>query len=211
MRQKFKKWAEPLIKENSQIACFEDDLSDSLQSFLDLPNLNLEIGCGKGMFAISMCKKFPEQNFLIIEKVTTVAGICLKEILKSEINNIYLICGDFEKLYDKLPKKFNNIFLNHPDPWPKKRHEKRRLTSPKFLNIYKNLLNKDGKLIFKTDNLDLFNYTIEKLNENNWFLLKIDYDYKQNDEFDAYTNYQLNFISKNIKINRLIAKTTEEL
>ena len=57
----------------------------------------------------------------------------------------------------------------------------------------------------------MFNYTIEKLNENSWFLSKIDYDYKQNDEFDAYTNYQLNFISKNIKINRLIAETTEEL
>ena len=209
MRGRFKKWAEPLINENPKLACFDYELNSN-QKFLEFlnkakDNLILEIGSGKGKFITSMASKFPSLYFLAIEKNVSIAGICLKEIIKSEMGNVFLISGDFEKIYPQIINtKFNTIFLNHPDPWPKKRHEKRRLTHPNFLLKYENLLN-GNNLILKTDNLDMFNYSLENLKENNWNITYLNYDYKQDDNFDALTNYEEMFINKNIKINRLIA------
>ena len=200
MRGRFKKWAEPLINENPKLACFDNELNSN-QNFLKFlnkakDNLILEIGSGKGKFITSMASKFPSLYFLAIEKNVSISGICLKEIIKSEVGNVFLISGDFEKIYPQI--------INTKFPWPKKRHEKRRLTHPNFLLKYEHLLN-GNNLILKTDNLDMFNYSLESLKENNWNITYLNYDYKQDDNFDALTNYEEMFINKNIKINRLIA------
>ena len=96
------------------------------------------------------------------------------------------------------------IFLNFSDPWPKKRHYKRRLTSSSFLQEYKRILAKDGRLIFKTDNVDLFNYSIEMFETNNFNIIKVDNNYDGSDSFDEQTEYETNFRNKGVAINRLI-------
>lgn len=211
MRTRYKKWAQPLIKENINISCCLQDIDNIyLKKFLNNKNLYLEIGCGKGLFLLNLAKKYPGFRFLGIEKNITISGIALKEILKEKLNNIYIISEDILKIYDFLKVyKFNTIFLNHPDPWPKKRHEKRRLTYKSYLEMYKNLLTKQGYLILKTDNDDLFDYSLKSLENNNYKITDLSYDYKHNDEFDEYTNYEINFINKNIKIKRLKAQIKE--
>ena len=87
----------------------------------------------------------------------------------------------------------------------RKRHEKRRLTYKTFLEQYKRILKDEGKLIVKTDNLDFFNFSVESLNESKWNIEKLTYDYQDDEEFDALTEYTLNWRSKNVSIKRLEA------
>ena len=96
------------------------------------------------------------------------------------------------------------IFLNFSDPWPKKRHSKRRLTSESFLNEYYRILKKGAKLIFKTDNYDLFTYSLEIVQTSPFKLVEANYSYDGKDSFDATTEYEANFRSQNMPIYRLI-------
>lgn len=213
MRVKYKSWAKPFIEENKDFISYDFELSDSksFKSFLKRKNLNLEIGSGKGLFITEIAKKYADLNFLCIEKNTSMGGVCGKTILNSKLDNIYLVVGDMANVFEKIEDiKFDNIFLNHSDPWPKKRHEKRRLTYKSFLDSYKKILSKDGYLIIKSDNLDFFNYTVESLNTNNWEIVEITYDYKDDDAFDALTNYEISFRNKNVPIKRLKARYKED-
>lgn len=209
MRVKYKSWAKPFIEENKNFISYDNelDLSHTFNDFVKRKNLNLEIGSGKGLFITDIAKKYADLNFLAIEKNTSMGGVCGKAILESKQENIYLVVGDMANVFEHLGTvKFDNIFLNHSDPWPKKRHEKRRLTYKTFLDNYKKILRKDGLLIIKSDNLDFFNYTVESLNENGWTIIELIYDYNDDDEFDALTNYEISFQEKNVPIKRLKAK-----
>ena len=104
-------------------------------------------------------------------------------------------------------KQIDEIRLNFSDPWPKKRHEKRRLTSKQFLKFYSNILKDKGKIIFKTDNLDLFNYSLDSFKENGWELLVINNDYPlTHNQYDVPTEYEIKFRNEGIKINYLEAR-----
>ncbi|MCQ3915269.1 MAG: tRNA (guanosine(46)-N7)-methyltransferase TrmB [Mycoplasmoidaceae bacterium] len=128
----------------------------------------LEIGCGKGDFLIEQAKRNPINFYLGIEKYSTVILKALKKIQRNQfkLNNLIFSCDDASKID---PKKFKNkfagLYLNFSDPWPKKRHAKRRLTSPSFLDIYKKILSKGALVEFKTDNLDLYKYTVDVLKQ----------------------------------------------
>lgn len=132
--------------------------------------LVLEIGSGKGDFLIESASKNPKLFFLGIEKYATVILKALKKIQRQEkkINNLYFSCLDMG-LFDnkRFKNKISKIYLNFSDPWPKKRHEKRRLTSNNFLNLYKVILKKTGIVEFKTDNTDFYKYTLSILQSRN--------------------------------------------
>ena len=98
----------------------------------------------------------------------------------------------------------NTIFLNFSDPWPKKRHHKRRLTADSFLDKYFTILKDDGKIIFKTDNVDLFNDSKEVIETSKFKDISIDENYDGKDSFDAQTEYELNFREQGISIHRMI-------
>ena len=98
----------------------------------------------------------------------------------------------------------NGIFLNFSDPWPKRRHAKRRLTSDSFLNQYFRILKKGAKLIFKTDNYDLFTYSLELVQTSPFKLVEANYSYDGNDPFDEITEYEADFRSEGMPIYRLI-------
>lgn len=198
MRTKYKAWAKPFIDEHPEVGVSEEDLS-SLKDFY------LEIGSGKGDFLIQMATKYPELTFIGVEKNVTCAGITAKKISESGLTNTKII---FEDAINVLPNlnsgSVKTIFLNFSDPWPKKRHHKRRLTSNIFLDNYYRVLAKGGELIFKTDNIDLFNDSLEYFTESKFKLISISNNYDGKDEFDACTEYERNFRDQDVKISRVI-------
>ena len=155
-------------------ACAELRISDPATMLSGLngifPNaqpIHMEIGCGKGKFACDMSKKYPDVNFIAVEKVPDVCCIALEKAMtqkdEREKDNIRFIIGDAKTLADNVPEhSLDCIYLNFRDPWPKKGHAKRRLTHRTFLEIYKKLLKPDGILKFKTDNAGLYDFSLEE-------------------------------------------------
>ena len=198
MRTKFKAWAEPFINDHPDYSLTDEEIAK-------LDNFQLEIGSGKGEFLVQMSKKFPNEFFLGVEKNVTCAGISMKKLVENEVNNAKLVYRDGQEIVRLIKDNaVDTIFLNFSDPWPKKRHYKRRLTSISFLNEYRRILKDDGRIIFKTDNTDLFEYSIEMFKEANFNIIKVDNDYDGLDEFDSQTEYELFFRNEGTPIHRLI-------
>ena len=198
MRTKFKPWAEPYINEHKEVMCSFDDLSN-------YDSYYLEIGSGKGQFLVDMAKKFPNLTFIGVERNVTCSGFTAKKLVENEIKNAKLVFADAAQMMPSIKDgSIETIFLNFSDPWPKKRHTKRRLTSESFLSEYYRVIKKGGKLIFKTDNYDLFTYTLEIINVSSFKLVEANYSYDGNDPFDTQTEYEMNFRSKGMPIYRLI-------
>ena len=127
----------------------------------------LEIGCGKGNFAVGMAKKYPDINFIAMERVADVCCVALEKAMATKAerptDNLRFLIGDAKLLGESLPShSLDGIYLNFSDPWPKSGHAKRRLTHRSFLDIYRILLKEDGLLRFKTDNVGLFDFSIEE-------------------------------------------------
>ena len=152
-----------------------------------------------------MAKKYPDIHFVAIEMQSMALAYALRKIQDEKIENLLFVNVDahflFEKLYDY---KFETIFLNFSDPWPKKRQNKRRLTYPTMLKEYYNILKDDGRLIFKSDNDVLFNDSVEYLKESQFKLIDITYDYDGLDPYDALTEYESRFRNLNVPIKRFI-------
>lgn len=199
MRSRFKAWANPLLNLHPEVIKTAVDTSDSFYQ----DGVSLEIGGGKGAFSLD--KASHGEKMLVLEKDSSVSGLFLKKYLSyEEPLPIHWVREDFDKFYSELRKlRFNRIYLNFSDPWPKKRHEKRRLTFPTRLKMFNSLLTSDGKVYFKTDNDSLFAYTLEALKETNISPLLVDDDYQKEDD-DSETEYEKNFRSKGVKIKRII-------
>lgn len=202
MRTKFKAWTVDYLKEHQEVLINSNDLLT-----FDIP-FSLEIGSGKGQFLIDMAKKFPKLYFIGVERNTTCAGITAKKLVDNlDINNAKLIYDNADVVLLNLKdESVDNIFLNFSDPWPKKRHWKRRLSAPNYLNNYYRILKKGGKLIIKTDNVDLWAFTQEMINESPFKVISMCDDYIDRDEFDAETEYEKSFREEGIKIHRLVVE-----
>ena len=141
--------------------------------WLDLFNNNnkiyIEIGMGKGDFIIENAKKYPNINFIGIEKYDSVMIRAIQKSNELELNNLKFIKMDARLIEEVFEKEIDLIYLNFSDPWPKDRHAKRRLTSPVFLDRYSKIFKNNFNIIMKTDNIDLFNYSLESLKEYRFF------------------------------------------
>lgn len=198
MRTKFKAWAKPFILEHSEVSIKEEEFST-------LDNFNLEIGSGKGAFIAQMGEKFPLELFIGIEKNETCSGFLAKKLVETKLNNVKMYDGDVVNVLPFIKDKtVKNIFLNFSDPWPKKRHTKRRLTFDTFLPEYKRILKDDGRLLFKSDNDELYQYSLENFPLFGFKIISNIFDYDGLDEFDACSEYEANFRGKGNKIHRLI-------
>ena len=198
MRTKYKPWAKPYLEEHTEVMCPFDKLNDYKDYYL-------EIGSGKGQFLLEMAQKYPDLTFIGVEMNVTCAGFTAKKLVENEISNAKLVHANAAVMTPTIKDdSVEGIFLNFSDPWPKKRHTKRRLTSNTFLLEYYRILKSGGKLIFKTDNLDLFNYSLEVIKESSFKLVSADYDYDGKDTFDALTEYEKNFRELGQPIYRLI-------
>ena len=198
MRTKFKAWAKPFIEAHPEVCLSLDNLKKQ-------KDFNLEIGSGKGAFILQMAIKFQNEFFVAVEKNETCSGFLAKKLVENKIENTKLYDGDIGNLLPLInTKSVKNIFLNFSDPWPKKRHTKRRLTFDTYLNEYYRILKDDGLLIFKTDNDLLYDYSLANFPLCGFKIVLNEFDYDGRDEFDAMSEYELNFRNKGFKIHRLI-------
>lgn len=159
-------------------------------------NIEIEIGTGKGKFIIEKALQNSNINFIGIEKYDSPLVSAVKKLEELDINNLRLICYDAFTIDNIFDKEISKIYLNFSDPWPKKRHAKRRLTSSRFLEKY-DLIFKDTKMIeMKTDNYDLFDYSCESFSEYGYKIVSKD----TNHISDITTEYEDKFrsIGKNI-------------
>ena len=168
----------------------------------------LEVGCGKGTFLIEMAKEYPDINFIGIEKYESVLVRAIEKVNNLKLNNLYFMCVDAKELNKYFKKEVDTIYLNFSDPWPKKRHAKRRLTSPDFLKLYDDLFINDALIIAKTDNDDLFNYSLLTLKEYGYIIDKVSYDLHQENIDNVETEYEEKFAKEGIKIKYLKAHKT---
>ena len=145
--------------------------------------IHIEIGCGKGQFISTLAKQNPDINFIAIEKFDSVLLRCLEKVIDMDLNNLKLCVMDAQMISNYFKNdEVKRIYLNFSDPWPKKHHVKRRLTSPIFLEQYKMILDKKGEIFFKTDNRGLFEYSLESISNNGYSISNISLDLHKDTE-----------------------------
>ena len=157
--------------------------------------IHIEIGMGKGQFLAGLAMRNHDINYIGIEKFTSVLLRGSEKISELDLTNVRLINIDALELREIFEEnEINQIYLNFSDPWPKNAHAKRRLTSERFLPLYKDILTKDGEIHFKTDNRLLFEYSLESLNNNGLLLKNISLDLHKSDfEGNIMTEYEERF------------------
>jgi len=167
----------------------------------------LEIGCGKGQFACEYAKRHPEINLIAVEKVANVAVQACEKAQEMELKNLFFLQGSAEYLPRYIPdNSIELIFLNFSCPFPKKKYALHRLTHHNFLEIYKQLLKKDGEIHQKTDNMHFFEFSIEEFSQNGFALKNISLDLHNSDfEDNIVTEYEERFSSMGMPIYRLEA------
>lgn len=167
----------------------------------------IEIGMGKGNFIIENAISFPNINFIGIEKYDSVIVRAVQKSNELELNNLKLIRMDANVIEDIFDKEIDKIYLNFSDPWPKDRHAKRRLTSEIFLNKYDKIFkNNICHIEMKTDNIDLFNFSLESLKNHGYEIIYQTNDLHRENIPNIMTEYEEKFSSCGIKINKLVAK-----
>ena len=165
----------------------------------------IEIGCGKGDFIIANAIHHPENNYIAIEKYDTVLMYAVKKIEK-DIPNLRFIRMDALEINEVFDKEVDLIYLNFSDPWPKERHAKRRLTHERFLARYDSIFKGEKIIYLKTDNVGLFEFSIESLSCYGYKLKNVSLDLANSDyEGNIMTEYEKKFTDMGIKINRLEA------
>ena len=160
----------------------------------------LEIGMGKGKFILEMALKYPNVNFVGVEKYSSVASVAIKRIRELKPTNLKVLIMDAINLSDVLAGKIDTIYLNFSDPWPKERHAKRRLTSLNYLQSYDKLFKGQKHIIMKTDNADLFQFSLESFKEYGYKIKRISYDLHSEALDNVETEYEEKFSKKGIKI-----------
>ena len=206
MRLRHRKWGDEFLLENKNLIKDKDNLDQDFIDFINHDNLRLEIGVGRGDFIVQMALANPDTYFLGVEMSSMALAIAGKKVLENEIKNILLVNIDMHYLFEKIGEnKFDVIYLNFSDPWPKKRQHKRRLTYPTCLNEYYKELKKGGKVVFKTDNDLLFEDSIPYFEESPLEIVSITRNYDVLDNDDKMTEYEKKFRGLNTPIKRLIA------
>ena len=207
MRGRYKKWASPYLDAHPEIVLNPFSSEDP---FFRFDPLYLEIGIGKGDFILGMQSILPG-HYLGLEKEISIIGMAAKKVVASESKNIKLIADDFDDVYEELSKlRFDVIFLNFSDPWPKARHKKRRLTFAPRLNKIASLLKPNGEIRFKTDNDDLYAYSLEQIQETPLEIILQQDEYEFDGSNDAMSEYERNFRSVGKSIHRLVLKKKGE-
>ena len=170
--------------------------------------IRIEVGMGKGKFIMELARQNPEINYIGIERYPSVLLRALQKRAELELPNIYFMCVDAINLADIFaPEEIEKLYLNFSDPWPKDRHARRRLTSPDFMKVYDQILRKDGVVEFKTDNQDLFTYSLESIPEAGWTITAStrDLHHSEMNEGNVMTEYEEKFSSMGNPICKLIA------
>ncbi|WP_156288574.1 tRNA (guanosine(46)-N7)-methyltransferase TrmB [Oceanobacillus salinisoli] len=211
MRQRNKPWADDFLKEHQHFIIPNPTEHKGKWKALfknDKP-IHIEVGTGKGQFIVGMAKQYPDINFIGIEVAKSIIVTAAQKVLDSipEHDNILLLnenANDLREMFDE--NEVAGIYLNFSDPWPKNRHEKRRLTYKTFLEQYQKILDPSGQVIFKTDNRGLFEYSLVSLTDYGMKLEEVNLDlHAIDDPTNVMTEYEERFSAKGQPIYRLKA------
>lgn len=188
MRMRKKKWVSPFLDNETEY------LIDDLNNFETSLPIYIEIGMGMGDFICESAKANPNIFYIGFERDETCVARAIKKARELELNNFKVMLADASNIIELIkPKSLDRIYLHFSDPWPKKRQHKRRLTYLPFLKKYESLLKDDGDLIYKTDNEEFFNDSLEYFKESNFKLIDINRNYINENE--PMTAYQARFVS----------------
>ena len=172
--------------------------------------VHIEIGMGKGQFIMQLAKDHPDINYIGIERYSSVLLRALQKMEVEPLPNIRFLCMDASMITEVFDKEeVAKIYLNFSDPWPKERHAKRRLTSRQFFERYDKILARNGVVEFKTDNDDLFAFSMEEVAEAGWTLDAHTFDLHHDpvlNEGNVMTEYEEKFSSLGHPIHKLIAR-----
>lgn len=170
--------------------------------------IQIEIGTGKGQFIVGMAKAHPEINYIGIEMQLSVVSLALDKLIAEELPNLQLLHVDGSDLTDYFAEnEVDQIYLNFSDPWPKKKHEKRRLTFKTFLAIDEEILKPNGEIHFKTDNQGLFEYSLSSFSKYGMVIEQVWLDLHQSDyQGNIMTEYEEKFSNKGQPIYRVEAR-----
>jgi len=209
MRMRKKKWAEPYINSHPEKAILNhDQYKGSWQKLFNKDEIHLEIGTGKGEYISSMSKLYPNTAWIGIEKETNVCAVCLKKVVEQDLNNVKIMNADANLINDYFAsKEIDVIHLNFSDPWPKNSHSKRRLSSKVFLDRYYDILKDDGHIIMKTDNKQLFEFSIIEISNHKFKIEDFWVDFRREEHLeDTITEYEQKFMDLKQPIYRVIFK-----
>lgn len=208
MRLKHRPWGDEFLASHQDLIKNKDTLTDEdIETIFSHSQVELEIGVGRGNFVLNMAKNHVDRFYIGVELSGMALAIAGKKIVSEDIDNLILINMDVHYLFSRIKdKSIDTIYLNFSDPWPKKRQHKRRLTYPTCLKEYYRVLKDNGKIIFKTDNDDLFEDSIEYFSDSEFNIISITHDYAILENDDAMTEYEEKFRGLGTKIKRLIAK-----
>lgn len=210
MRQRNKPWAEDMFAKNPQfVPANPTDRKGNWKDVFDNSNpIHLEVGTGKGQFIIGMAKQNPDVNFVGLELSSSVMVSALEKLIEEDVPNVRLLnenAQDLSTIFEE--NEVSRVYLNFSDPWPKNRHEKRRLTNKTFLDLYRDVMKPNGEVHFKTDNQGLFEYSLHSFSLYGMILNQVSLNlHHSNMEDNVMTEYEEKFSSKGSRIYRCEAQ-----
>lgn len=209
MRLRYVKDGIEKMKDSNKVILNPEEYKGKWNEFFNNQKpLHVEFGAGLGGFIVQMANKNPEINYLAFERNSKVINKGLNKLQNNSQENFYFVHSDIRKLEEIFDENsLQRIYLNFSDPWPKKKHSKRRLTHRDFLKFYEKFLVPKGEIHFKTDNDHLFNFSVNEFREIGWEILLVTTDLHNSDYFEenTLTEYEEKFSSQGKTINKLIA------
>ena len=174
--------------------------------------LHVELGTGKGDFITQTAERNPQINFIGLEVEATVVLAAARKVREKNLSNVRLIVFDAANIAELFAEHaVDRLYINFCDPWPKKRHAKRRLTNVRFLELYRKILKAGGELYFKTDNRGLFDYSLEQFAEAGLIVRDVTNDLHANEPPDNIrTEYETKFSEAGVPINFCVVKFADE-
>jgi len=215
MRIRRKKWAKEELENSKFYIDKPEEFKGNWKSKFEQENpLHIELGCGKGSFIANLASSHRNINYIAVDMIEAMLGLSKRNIEQAynfeNPENLYLIRANVEQISNVFDKadKVERIYINFCNPWPKKKHNKKRLTHTRQLELYKEFLVENGEIYFKTDSDELFEASLEYFEQEGFNIIKKTYDLHQEPIFEEniVTEHEKMFSEEGIKIKALIAK-----
>lgn len=209
MRLRKKWWARPELESSPLVITKSEEMKGNWsEEFKNNNKIYLELGCGRGRFITERAKMNPEINFVAVDLKDEVLIYVLKKLQEQEIENVRIVPMNImgiANIFDE--NEISRVYINFCNPWPKERHNKRRLTHTKFLEEYKKFITPTSEIWFKTDNEELFEASIEYFKESGFDIKYLTYDLHNSDfSENIVTEYEEKFTGLGMKTMFLIGK-----
>lgn len=173
--------------------------------------IHLELGCGKGRFTYETAAAHPDVLFVAIERVPDAMVIAMERVLEVGLGNVFFIDGDVDNLEEYFAGgEVDRIYINFCDPWPRNKHAARRLTHETYLNMYRKLLHEEGDIHFKTDNMDLFDFSLTQFPKAGFSLEKVSRNLHKDGIYGVMTDYEEKFYCQGMPIYRCVGVASKE-